>query len=189
MLGLDGRGPGDVRHRVRSAAAAAVGVSPPRPTGCSDQSIVDCDQPRRAAALCRHRERRPSRSGCAARTCTPIANDAAAIVADVLAANPFTTLQVVLEPTASPRADHAAAPRSRSRGPVSQRPTYLDKFYAVLPGPDARGAKRLIVLLPHAHLSSLGPTWIDSIGQFATLVCRGAADESALLNAHELSMV
>jgi hypothetical protein len=112
---------------------------------------------------------------------------AAAAVADVLAANPFTTLEVVLEPTASPRAITPALLDGLARACFS-RPTYLDKFYAVLPG-RPKGAKRLIVLLPLAQRDSLGSDWIGAVGDFATIVWRGGAHEhEADLEEHELVM-
>ena len=110
---------------------------------------------------------------------------AADLVADVLAANPFTTLQVVLDPTASPR---AVTPQllDRVARACFSRPTYLDKFYAVLPG-RTQGAKRLIVVLPLAERDVLGPEWISAVGDFATIVWRGDETVSAGdLDEHEL---
>ncbi len=110
---------------------------------------------------------------------------AARLVAEALAANPFTTLQLVLEPLGPPRTITLALLDGLARACFA-RPTYLDKFYAVLPG-KTRGAKRLIVLLPAEARESLGSRWISDVGEFATIVWRG---ESTLFDAelaeHEL---
>ncbi len=92
----------------------------------------------------------------------------------VLDANPFTTLQVVLEPAST-----AGPADIRRRFPVSvleelsatchSRPTYLDHYYALQPG-RPNGAKRLIVLLPLPLRSQLGDDWVEELGEHATLV-------------------
>jgi radical SAM superfamily enzyme YgiQ (UPF0313 family) len=99
------------------------------------------------------------------------------LVRRVLRDNPFTTLQVVLEPAAD--APHEVR-RQLSGGLLGglleacqELPTYLDQFYALQPG-GARGAKRLIVLLPLALRAALGEGWIEEVGERATLVWRGA---------------
>jgi hypothetical protein len=71
---------------------------------------------------------------------------AAAQVRQVLAACPFTTLSVALEPTGDPRRLTAQTLESIRRE-FYARPTYLDQFYAVQPGP-AKGAKRQVIVLP-----------------------------------------
>jgi radical SAM superfamily enzyme YgiQ (UPF0313 family) len=109
-------------------------------------------------------------------------SSAAALVREVLTANPFTTLQVILEAT---EPDAAAVRRQvTSRllrellATCQERPTYLDRFYALQPG-SLNGAKRLIVLLPLELREQLGGDWVDEIGTFATLVWRGTADAEA----------
>ena len=76
----------------------------------------------------------------------------AALVREVLGANPFTTLQVVLE--SAGRSDvedirQQLSPRylAALAATCQESPTYLDKFYALQPG-RPNGAKRIIVLLP-----------------------------------------
>jgi radical SAM superfamily enzyme YgiQ (UPF0313 family) len=103
----------------------------------------------------------------------------AGLIREVLAANPFTTLQVVLEPTGVviPEAlRRVFAPEffGRLLGTCLENPTYLDKFYAVQPG-RPNGAKRLIVLLPLVTRAGCDPEWIAEVGEFATLVWVGAA--------------
>ena len=104
------------------------------------------------------------------------AREAAALIRQVLADNPFTTLQVVLE-----SADPAAVVRQfRPRlleGLIAvgqESPTYLDKFYALQPG-GVNGAKRLIVLLPRELRPRLPAEWVEDVAGLATVVWRGAA--------------
>ena len=96
---------------------------------------------------------------------------AAEIIEQLLKKNPFTTLQVVLEPKGDPHQVTLECLERLARA-CFQNPTYLDKFYAVLPG-RPKGAKRLIVVLPIAHRARLSNDWIDAIGNFATLAWRG----------------
>jgi radical SAM superfamily enzyme YgiQ (UPF0313 family) len=101
----------------------------------------------------------------------------------VLGEDPFMTLQLVLDASA---ADEAAAV-CRSLPPAlveallaacQQRPTYLDKFYALQPGRPL-GAKRLLVLLPARLRTRLPAEWLEEIGARATLVWCGGADNPA----------
>ena len=70
---------------------------------------------------------------------------AEAIVAQLLEENPYTTLQLILEPTADPQSLSPATLESLL-AVCFRNPTYLDRFYSVLPG-RPKGAKRLIVAL------------------------------------------
>ncbi len=70
----------------------------------------------------------------------------AATIREILEANPFTTLQVVLE--------SALVAKVLDEGPLNQiveachaNPTYLDKYYSLQPG-EPRGAKRIVLLIP-----------------------------------------
>ncbi len=117
-------------------------------------------------------------------------DEAAALVRRVLDDNPFTTLQVVLEP------DAAAGPEAARQGvgarllqgllaACQERPTYLDKYYALQPGA-LNGAKRLIVLLPGAWRRQVPVEWVERLGELATVVWRGADEESeAAMEAYE----
>jgi radical SAM superfamily enzyme YgiQ (UPF0313 family) len=114
----------------------------------------------------------------------------------VLDVNPFTTLQVVLEPAA----DAAPAELGESLSPrlldvligaCQERPTYLDKFYALQPG-RPNGAKRLIVVLPSRLRDGLNHGWVEEVGAAATIVWRGTMDEvppETELEAHEYAWV
>jgi hypothetical protein len=105
--------------------------------------------------------------------------EAAALIREVLGANPFSTLQVVLEPQGEPT---AASVRRELGGAFlgglmaacQERPTYLDKFYALQPGP-ANGAKRLVVVLP---LALRGPLcgWAEAVGEAAAVVWRAGPE-------------
>jgi hypothetical protein len=118
-------------------------------------------------------------------------SQAAGLVRRVLADNPFTTLQVVLEPAVGgpEEVEGQLTPRwlEALLAVCQERPTYLDKYYALQPG-SSNGAKRLLVVLPLAWRPALAPDWIEDIGETATLVWRApagtavAADELA---AHE----
>jgi hypothetical protein len=65
-----------------------------------------------------------------------------------------------------------------------RHPTYLDKFYSVMPG-RPKGAKRIIVLLPAEFRSRLDPEWIAGVGNYAAIVWRGELPDDALLVDHE----
>jgi len=108
---------------------------------------------------------------------------AAKAIEQVLTDNPFTTLQVVLEPTGDPRRLTATALDALARACFGQ-PTYLDHFYAVQPG-RPKGAKRLVVLAPRQQRAAIGTDWIDEVGEYGTLVWRGAATAGEELEAHE----
>lgn len=70
---------------------------------------------------------------------------AAGHVRRILASAPFTTLAVVLEPQGDP-GRLTARTLEAIRREFYARPTYLDHFYAVQPGP-VKGAKRQVILL------------------------------------------
>jgi hypothetical protein len=116
---------------------------------------------------------------------------AAGLIRQVLADNPHTTLQVVLEPTDP---DPAAVPQQvpprlleALLAVCQEAPTYLDKFYAMQPG-SANGAKRLIVLLPLRLRPRLDLRWAEEVGDHATLVWRTAGADGgaeAGMAAHE----
>jgi radical SAM superfamily enzyme YgiQ (UPF0313 family) len=106
----------------------------------------------------------------------------------LLRANPFTTLQVVLEPKRLDAADvcRSLDPQAAADwlAACQEQPTYLDKYYALHPG-SPRAAKRLIVLLPFALRARLPAAWLASWGEVATLVWRDP--DAAELEAHELT--
>jgi radical SAM superfamily enzyme YgiQ (UPF0313 family) len=106
----------------------------------------------------------------------------------LLADNPFTTLQVVLEPVGrvTPEAvQREISPRflRELMAECQASPTYLDKFYALQPG-RANGAKRLVVLLPLTLRDQLPGEWTESAGEYATLVWR--ADEDGILHEDQI---
>jgi hypothetical protein len=99
---------------------------------------------------------------------------AARCIERLLHNNPFTTLQVVLEPSAPLTAALIQSSigdqfLERLTAVCQSRPTYLDRFYALQPG-RANGAKRLVVVLPWRLRSQLDPQWLDTIGDRATLM-------------------
>jgi radical SAM superfamily enzyme YgiQ (UPF0313 family) len=105
----------------------------------------------------------------------------AGLIRELLEANPFTTLQVVLEPAA--RLTPAAVRQEVSpellgalMAACQERPTYLDKFYALQPG-RMNGAKRLVILLPFALRERVPVEWVEDVAEMATLVWRTDRDE------------
>jgi hypothetical protein len=113
----------------------------------------------------------------------------AKLVKRLLRANPFTTLQVVLDPGENPEAEAV----QESVGPqiiatlleaCQEQPTYLDKFCSWQPGQPA-AAKRVIVLLPFALRTQLSAAWLEAVGEAAVFVWRGCAD--GVLEANEFA--
>ncbi len=96
---------------------------------------------------------------------------ASALIRQVLDDNPFTTLQVVLEPTGEVK---TLRPRLLEAllAVCQASPTYLDKFYALQPG-RANGAKRLSVVLPLRLRAAVDPEWLAEVGESASVVWRG----------------
>ncbi|MDB5309209.1 MAG: radical protein [Gemmataceae bacterium] len=114
---------------------------------------------------------------------------AAACVRRVLADNPFTTLQVVLDTSATEAGSVGGSVTRRLLDALTaagfDRPTYLDEYYALQPGRTS-GAKRLIVVLPGQLRDGLDPAWLDVIGAVATVVWRGLpAEEETGMDAFE----
>jgi len=91
------------------------------------------------------------------------------LIEQVLADNPHTTLQVVLEP-GDPDSITATL-LSTLRQACYRETTYLDRFYSILPGP-MKGSKRLIVLLEPADEARLDAETIAAIDEFATVVLK-----------------
>jgi radical SAM superfamily enzyme YgiQ (UPF0313 family) len=99
---------------------------------------------------------------------------AAQVVRQVLDDNPFTTLQVILEPMGD--VEHLSIRTLDGlREACFRFPTYLDKFYSVLPGPP-KSAKRLVVALAADVREQLASDWRERLDEYATVVCN---DESA----------
>jgi radical SAM superfamily enzyme YgiQ (UPF0313 family) len=102
--------------------------------------------------------------------------------------NPFTTLQLVLEPKTN---EVSAVCNSLDPGVAAvllmvcqEQPTYLDKYFAMHPG-SPRGAKRLVVLLPMALRMRLPPAWLASWSECASLVWRDG--DATDFEAHEFT--
>jgi radical SAM superfamily enzyme YgiQ (UPF0313 family) len=87
-------------------------------------------------------------------------------VRTLLARNPHTTMQITLEPGSS--CEHlTAATLEEIRRASMESPSYLDRFYAVLPGM-AKGAKRIVVA-PRGE-NPPNDEWLDKIEPHATIV-------------------
>lgn len=105
----------------------------------------------------------------------------AQLIRQILTANPFTTLQVVLEARdALPERLTASINPSLLRSLLAtcqETSTYLDRYYSVQPG-RASGAKRLIVVLPACLHAALAESWREAVGEYATLVWQTQSGES-----------
>jgi radical SAM superfamily enzyme YgiQ (UPF0313 family) len=88
----------------------------------------------------------------------------------VLSENPFTTLQVALEPTDDPE-KLSPSTLAKQFEACQNRPTYLDRYYALQPGRPI-GAKRLIVVLPATLQAKLPEDWVEPVEELATIAWR-----------------
>lgn len=95
------------------------------------------------------------------------------LIEQLLAANPFTTLQAVLDPTASPQSLTPAVLEALWSACLKQ-PTYLDRYYALQPGRPI-GAKRLVMVLDTSRHDNLVSKCWEKIGSVATLIWRELA--------------
>jgi radical SAM superfamily enzyme YgiQ (UPF0313 family) len=104
----------------------------------------------------------------------------AGLIQEILRANPFTTLQVVLEPAGeltpeAVRREVGARLLNELMAACQANPTYLDKYYALQPG-RPHGAKRLVLLLPLALREQLLQEWVEQVGELATVVWRAGVE-------------
>lgn len=90
------------------------------------------------------------------------------VVKQLLDESPFTTLQIILEPTGSPYSITSDV-LGNLWSACQEQPSYMDRYYAMQPGRPI-GAKRLIVLVD--EIESLPEEWIDAIEEQATLVTK-----------------
>jgi radical SAM superfamily enzyme YgiQ (UPF0313 family) len=95
---------------------------------------------------------------------------AAELISQLLDDNPFTTLQIILELLGDPTR-LTIRTLETIREACYRQPTYLDKFYSVLPG-RPKGAKRLVVLLTADQRDQFDVGWIERTDQYAALVYR-----------------
>jgi radical SAM superfamily enzyme YgiQ (UPF0313 family) len=110
-------------------------------------------------------------------------DEAAARIARVLADNPHTTLQVVLEPGGDPR---RVTPELLETllAECYRTTSYLDWHYSLHPG-RLLGAKRLVVLAPWTERPRVGTAWIDEIGECASLAWLNGDETEATLRDQE----
>jgi hypothetical protein len=95
------------------------------------------------------------------------------LIDELLRDNPHTTLQVVLEPRDG---TDGVTPvlLETLRAACYRDTTYLDRFYAILPG-SMKGSKRLVLVLPGAARRDVDAGWIDSMAEHAAILWRGGA--------------
>jgi radical SAM superfamily enzyme YgiQ (UPF0313 family) len=106
----------------------------------------------------------------------------------ILAANPFTTLQIVLDASDRPLSPPVEVGLSLAFlqqvvATGQQSSTYLDRYYSMQPG-KAIGAKRVIVILPEDMRPGISEDWLLAAGESVTLVWR--TDESSSLDEADL---
>ena len=104
-------------------------------------------------------------------------------IEETLAADPHLTLQVVLE-TTGPARPISPETLEMLASACFRDPSYLDRFYAVMPG-DPKSAKRLVILLPWESRGQMSETWMDEVSRWATLAWHGAAVTADGLEPHE----
>lgn len=111
---------------------------------------------------------------------------AADLVRRVMAPNPHSSLDVILEPTGDPKCLTRRTLASILDACFGDS-TYLDMYYSMHPN-RLLGAKRLVVVLPLSQREQFGSAWIEEVGDFATIVWRGGLPPGAVeigLSAHE----
>jgi radical SAM superfamily enzyme YgiQ (UPF0313 family) len=109
--------------------------------------------------------------------------DAARLIEDVLAENPHTTLEVVLEPQGDPLRVTCGV-LERLLESCYRNPSYLDWYYSLHPG-QLMGAKRLVVLIPARERRRAGQQWIGDVSQYAWLLWWGSGGDGEPLAPHE----
>jgi radical SAM superfamily enzyme YgiQ (UPF0313 family) len=94
--------------------------------------------------------------------------EAAELIDGLLADNPHTTLQIVLEPTGdSERLTTETLELLLST--CYRTTTYLDRYYSLHPG-RLLGSKRLVVALPQEPQRQPSESWRHSVAEYATLL-------------------
>ncbi len=109
--------------------------------------------------------------------------DAVALIRQVLDDNPYTTLQVVLEPGVELERLSGAVLETLLAA-CYQTTSYLDHFYSLHAG-ELLGAKRLIVLAAAQWRSRVAQRWIRQVGHYATLAWHGGRLPTDMLDDHE----
>ena len=112
---------------------------------------------------------------------------AVATIAAVLADNPHSTLQIVVEPTGDPELLKPATLQALLHE-CYRTSNYLDRYYGLNPE-GLLGSKRLLIILPSEQRQEVAEDWIDAIGEFATVIWRGSLLDETDLEPHELSVV
>ena len=92
---------------------------------------------------------------------------AAELIRRVVDDNPYTSLDVLLEPVGDPSHLTLRALAGLLEACFSSS-SYLDLYYSMQPN-RLLGAKRLVAVLPLQSREQLPPAWIEQAGEFATL--------------------
>jgi hypothetical protein len=88
------------------------------------------------------------------------------MIRELLARNPFTTLQIVLETAEVFPFDVFDAVKKACMRPEN---IYLDRFYEFTPR-SRLGARRLVTLLPAARRTEIDPDWVEAAAVHAAVV-------------------
>jgi MoaA/NifB/PqqE/SkfB family radical SAM enzyme len=94
--------------------------------------------------------------------------EAAQWIERLLAENPHTTLQVVLEPSGDPER-LTAETLELLLAACYRTTTYLDRYYSLQPG-RLLGSKRLVVVLPKQSQFRPSESWRSRVAEYATLL-------------------
>jgi hypothetical protein len=104
-------------------------------------------------------------------------------IAEILRANPYITLQVVLEPRR--RLQHIRVELLREILELGySSANYLDRFYSMQPG-HLLGSLRLFVLLPLEERAKLDWPWIENLGEYCNILWYGTEEAATELEEFE----
>lgn len=107
---------------------------------------------------------------------------ASELLGRLVADNPHSTLEVIVEPAAPERLSQATL--GALQAACFSSTSYLDLAYSLHPNP-LLGAKRLVVSAPLSQRARLGKAWIDQVGRYAAILWSGGMLPEEELAGHE----
>ncbi len=108
------------------------------------------------------------------------------LIERLLADNPHSTMQIVLEPTEDAHQIPVGFPAKLLEA-CYRRPNYLDRYYSLNPN-GTLGSKRVLILTPAAWRTAIDADWLEQVGQSATIAYHGEAIDEEDLDYFELSL-
>lgn len=108
------------------------------------------------------------------------------VVQNLLLDNPHSTMQIVLQPTASAECIPTWLPAKLLEACYSQ-PNYLDRFYSLSPNGSA-GSKRVLLLIEANRRNRLESQWLEEIADGCTVIYHGDPIDEDELDYFELSV-